>query len=171
MKRTSNSFAVHGIFSLLAAFALLLLFLAQSRSLLSRLSVQGSSAEIAVEHTTPLTVSLAIALGDGNGAIIEIRHDGTDAAFVSIPQEWTLREVRGRALAEIIADPPAFGFTRWTIPAGATASYRMEMVPSALTAVNPSPSALKIRLVKVDLTSDRVERDVLLVKDTRVKVW
>ncbi|MEK7591425.1 MAG: hypothetical protein AAB489_04430 [Patescibacteria group bacterium] len=171
MKRATNSFAVHGIFSLLAAFALLLLFLAQSRSLLSSLSAQGSPTEIAVEHSVPLTLSLALAFGDGNGAIMEIRHDGMDAAHVSIPQEWILREVRGRALSDIIADPPAFGFTRWTIPADATVSYRMELVPSALTAVNPSPSALKIRLVKVDLTSDRVERDVLLVKDARVKVW
>src|SRR3989338_4247314 len=99
MKRASNSFALHGIFSLLAAFALLLLFLAQSRSLLSSLSAQGSSAEIAVEHGSPLTLSLALALGDGNGALIEIKHDGSDATHVSIPQEWTLREVRGRALA------------------------------------------------------------------------
>lgn len=169
-KASTNTFLTHVTIAAAAGVLLLLLFVAQSQSLLGSVTV-GSPAEIGIEHDASIALDIALAVGADGSGIIEVAHDGSETARLSVPSDWVLREVRGRTLAEILSDPPSFGFTRWHIPSNATLSFRVPQIPSSLTAHNPSPAALKIKLTKVDLQSEKVERNVVLLKEARAKVW
>lgn len=127
-------------------------------------------AEIGVEHILPLTLSLMISTNGRNG-IADLAHDGTGTAHVSLPSSWTRREVRGTPLATVIADPPTFGFTRWSLPAGATVSFSVPVPPSTILLHNPSGVPLQIKLTRVDLATQEVERDVILVQDATTELW
>jgi len=126
--------------------------------------------EIGVEHVRPLTLSLTISTNGKNG-IADISHDGTGTAYLSLPSSWTRREVRGTSLSTVIADPPTFGYTRWAIPAGATVSYAVPVAPSTILLHNPSGVPLQVKLTRVDLQTQNVERDVILVQDATTELW
>ena len=169
-KASTNTFLTHVTIAAAAGVLLLLLFVTQSQSLLGSVT-KGSPAEIGIEHTESVALDIALAIGADGSGIIELAHDASETAQISVPDDWVLREVRGKALSEILSDPPSFGFTRWHVPAKATLSFRVPQIPSSLSAHNPSSAPLKIKLTKVDLESEKVERNVVLLKEARAKVW
>ncbi|OGJ56215.1 hypothetical protein A3D88_02990 [Candidatus Peribacteria bacterium RIFCSPHIGHO2_02_FULL_52_16] len=169
-KKTSSPLAVHATIAAAALGGFLLLPLLSGEDLLSTIPAT-SPAEIGVEHTMPATLALTLAVTDEAKGILEVSHDAAETVFVSLPETWILWEVRGKALADIKEDAPSFGFIRWHIPAGATLSFRLEEIPSSLSAENPSGVSLKIQLTTVDLVSEHVGRNVILVKNARAKIW
>ena len=169
-KKSSSPLTLHVMIAVAAAGGFLLLPLLSGQDLLSALP-KMSPAEIGVEHTLPATLSLTLAVTEDMKGVLDVSHDAAETVFVSLPESWTVWEVRGRALDEITEDPPSFGFIRWHIPEGATLSFQLPSIPSSLSAENPSGVALQIQLTTVDLTTEHVERNVLLIKDERAEIW
>jgi len=125
--------------------------------------------EMGIEHARPLIVALTLST-NGTSGIADLRHDATDPIFVSLPSDWTTREVKG-ALEAVKSDPPVFGFTRWTIPARTSISFSVPHPPASVLMHNPSGLPLQIKLTRVDLTTQKTERDVILIKDVSVELW
>lgn len=134
--------------------------------------LRNQTVRLGIEHKEPLTVDFRF--GVKNNApigLIELTHDGKETVLVGLPETWERREVRGRSLEDTPADPPSFGFIQWHVPEGAILSFRAPGIPHTLDIQNPSSVPLKIRVVKVDLTTGAVERNVMLVTDQEVNIW
>lgn len=140
-----------------------------SLDLTAQVSTQ-SRAELGIEHTQPITLSLTVSTRGAHG-IADISHDGTGTAYVSLPASWTRREVRGASLADASSDPPVFGFTRWHLPAGSMVSFDVPVPPSTILMHNPSGVPLQVKLTRVDVVNNTVEHDSILVKDVSVELW
>ena len=169
-KRSSGSSLAHAITGLAAAlvFAILVLSLRSGNPGNST----GENVNIGVEHEAPLTIEFRFAIKDNVPVgLVELSHEGRETIFVSLPESWERREVRGRSLTDTPSEDPSFGFKRWHMPEGATLSFRTPAMPRTLDIHNPSGVVLKIRIVKVDLTTGVVDRNVMLVKDAAVEIW
>jgi hypothetical protein len=164
-----SSLYIHSITAGAATVAIILLPFTDARLLLSR-THSLEEMEIGIEHTQPFTLRLDLSIS-GQVGILELSHDAGEDVAISLPESWDLREVRGGALAEVPADPPALGFTRWHLPSAVTISFRLPEVPSVLLAHNPSEIPLQIRLTRVDLEDGSVSRNVVLMKNTPARVW
>ncbi|MFH1444422.1 MAG: hypothetical protein ABIG34_03460 [Candidatus Peregrinibacteria bacterium] len=125
--------------------------------------------EIGLEHARPVTLVLSLTT-NGTKGVADIRHDSLETIALSLPQSWTKREVGGVPLAAVTADPPTFGFTRWSIPPGAIVSFDVTP-PSTILLHNPSGVPAEIRLTRVDLEQNAVERDILLVQEGSILLW
>lgn len=165
-----SGFYVHSITAVAATCAILFLTLADSSLLRSSVLDPQAISEIGIEHLSPLTLSVAASTGRGRG-ILEITHDGVEVVSVSVPETWEQREVRDGSLTDVPSDPPTFGFRRWNIPGSVTVSFLLPSVPDELTVHNPSGISLKIRLTRVVLDTEEVERNVILVKDAAARLW
>lgn len=128
-------------------------------------------ADIAVEHSEPLGLSLTYTTKDHREGLFEIAHDGSGTILISLPENWTLREVRRALLSAVSQEAPQLGFIRWGIPAGATVSFRILDPPATATVHNPSGIPLKITLTRVDLAAQATRKDIYLVKDQPAKIW
>lgn len=169
-KRSSNSSSAHVLTGLAAALVFAPLVLSLSNNVDG--NPTGESINIGVEHEAPLTIEFRFAMKENIPVgLVELAHEGRETIYVSLPETWERREVRGRTLAETPSDEPSFGFTRWHMPEGATLSFRVPAMPRTLDIHNPSGVPVKIRVAKVDLTTGVVERNVMLVKDTPVEIW
>ena len=130
----------------------------------------GVTAEIAVEHARPIELSFAVSTKGGAG-IVELAVTGEDETFVSVPEHWIRREVRGVPLAHVTAEPAALGFVRWKFPESAVVGFRMEDAPGSLLLFNPSRVPVKVSVSFIDLDTGDSARDVVLVQDEKVTVW
>ncbi|PIR49270.1 hypothetical protein COU80_00790 [Candidatus Peregrinibacteria bacterium CG10_big_fil_rev_8_21_14_0_10_55_24] len=128
------------------------------------------AAEMGIEHTQPLTLSLELSTLKGVALLYLTHEDSEETAYVSLPDTWTRREVRGVELREV-ASENVFGFNRWRFPAGASVTFNIPASPDALLLHNPSSVPLKIRITRVDLETEHVERDVILVQESPVVLW
>lgn len=126
-------------------------------------------AEIGLEHTKPVTLSLSFTTNGPKG-IADIRHDALETIHVSLPSAWTKREVGGVPFASVMADAPTFGFTRWSVPAGSIVSFDITP-PSTILLHNPSGIPTEVALTRVDLAKNVVERDIILVQDGSTLLW
>lgn len=125
--------------------------------------------EIGLEFTAPVTLSLSLTT-NGTKGVADIRHDASETIAVSLPETWIKREVGGVPLDAVRADPPTFGFTRWSLPPSAVVSFDITP-PSTILLHNPSGIPAQIRLTRVDLQRNTVERDVVLVQEGSVMLW
>ncbi|MDD5623856.1 MAG: hypothetical protein PHI23_04060 [Candidatus Peribacteraceae bacterium] len=141
-----------------------------SLDLTASLTETNMKADIGVEHTGPLSLSLSLSKGEGSG-IADIGQYGEETIAVSVPADWQRREVRGAPLASVTADPSTFGFTRWHLPPGTVISFGVPVSPASLILHNPSGVPLKVTLTRVDLEAQSVERDVVLVQESSVQLW
>ncbi len=123
--------------------------------------------DITVEHRGSFGLDLRIGRGTPL-SFLEIGNDGALPIQVAIPESWKRREVRNVPLAEVKADEPALGYVRWHLPAGAHVSFRTSVPWSSLVIRNPSKIPFKIQLSEVDMQTEKVERDVILIKDKPV---
>gem|GEM_PF-994160 len=129
----------------------------------------GERVEIALEHTKPVTLSLSFTT-NGLKGVADIRHDALETVHVSLPSAWTRREVGGVPLAAVTADEPAFGFTRWSLPAGAVVSFDVTP-PSKILLHNPSGIPTEVELTRVNLDKNTVERDIILIQEGSALLW
>ncbi len=171
--RLGSPVKVHTIAALAAVIAVVVFSQGTIRSGLPGLTANVSPqarAEIGVEHVRPLSLSLTVST-NGKSGVVDLGHDGSGTAYLSLPSSWMRREVRGTTLAAVVADPPTFGFTRWAIPAGSTVSFAVPVAPETILLHNPSGVPLQIKLTRVDLVTQEVERDVILIQDATTELW
>ncbi len=131
--------------------------------------IPGERVEIGVEHTKPVTLSLSFTT-NGSKGVADIRHDALETVRVSLPSAWTRREVGGVPLAAVAADEPAFGFTRWSLPAGAVVSFDVTP-PARILLHNPSGIPTEVELTRVNLDQNTVERDIVLIQEGSALLW
>lgn len=133
-------------------------------------TTNGPVVEIGVEHNNPASLSLELSTL-GTKGIADISHDGTETIFVSVPSDWKKREVRNAPLQSVSSDPPSLGFTRWTLPPNAAISFAIETAPRSILLHNPSSTPLKVSLAKVNLDTNEVLKDIILVQKASVHLW
>lgn len=137
----------------------------------SALLLTRSVADIGVEVSAPTTIELDFSLLRDN-AVIDIGYgEGPPRISVSVPDAWIRREVRGAPLDAIQDEPPTFGFRRFSMPKGATLSFRADTAPETIILHNPTDIPLQVRLSHVDLEKDAFFRDVVLVQGASRTLW
>lgn len=127
------------------------------------------SLDIGIEHTKSMTLSIQITKNDAL-RLIEISNDVLEPIALSTPEDWKRGEVRNVPLKSVIGAEPSFGYTRWTMPAKATVSYKTKHPFEHLNIHNPSGVPVKIRLTIVDLQKNTGDHQVYLVKEGAVKI-
>lgn len=128
-------------------------------------------SEITVEHTQSLTLHVTVAAGKREG-IVEVSADGPDTVTMSTPASWERREVRGAAIEESSAAPPAFGVARWALPAAVTLSFRVRDADAeGLSVRNASDTPLLVVAKRVNVVTREVQERSVLVKDEVVPLW
>jgi len=130
---------------------------------------QGEKTEIGLEHSKPITLSLALTV-NGRKGVADIRHDALETAHLSLPSSWVRREVKGVPLSAVTAEEPIFGFTRWALPPGALVSFDI-VPPATLVLHHPTNIPAEIELTRVNLANGTVEKDIVLVQDGSVVLW
>ena len=139
-----------------------------------RLSELGRQTEgrvaIAAEHKGSASLGLDVSTLQGT-AIIDCVNEGEGTIYLSLPESWKRREVRNARLEDVTLVETGLGFTRWTLPVGATLSMTVPEAPRHVTLHHPSPGLLKVRLSRIDLEDDAVTRDTILVQGKEVEIW
>lgn len=133
-------------------------------------SLRGEVVDIGIEHNTPLSLSLEVGILDDK-ASVEFFSESGETILISVPSTWVRREVKNAPIHTVTAEAPSLGFTRWKLPPRAGISFR---VPNALGSIvlhNPSEVQMKLNLVKVNVRTEEVERDILLIQGDTVKLW
>jgi len=159
------------MFALVVTAAVISVFSFQS----FRASVQQSvfepvRVEIGVEHELPLSLSLSVSELKGSG-LMDLHQEGIEEVFISLPSSWQRKEVRNVPLSSITEENTSFGFTRYQIPAGASVTFAILKYPDTLLVHNPSGVTLKVALTMVDLQTNTVETNVVLVQDSPAQLW
>jgi hypothetical protein len=127
-------------------------------------------ADIGLEHAGALRLSVT-ASRDARPGFLEISHDGKETAFLSVPADWELREVRNAELASIPADPPSFGFRRWKVPGGAVLSFVIPAPSDGILLHNPSKFPVEVRTTLVHMRTQKIETETMLMKDNPLRLW
>ena len=133
-------------------------------------SVQGTTVDIGVEHSEPLSLSLEIGVLEGSG-VAEFFSETAEQILISVPSTWVRREVKNAPIHTVTAEPPALGFTRWKLPARAGISFRVPKAPSSLILHNPTGVQMKLDLTRVDVASEQVLSDTILIQGDTVRLW
>lgn len=124
---------------------------------------------IAVEHEEKMTLDLTVTR-NGTDRLIEMKNDVLETIYVSTPVEWDRGEVRGAPIAEVTSTGPDAGYMRWTLPAGASVTFRTTTPFDRLRIDNPYKELMNVRFTQVDLQKNTAEHDSYLVKDNEVIV-
>lgn len=130
---------------------------------------QGTE-QIAIEHAESASIELDVSERNG-AAILEFTNNSRSALMLSLPDSWKRREVRGARLDDVEQTSTGLGFVRWKLPAHATVSFLAQQMPAHLIAHHPSSSLLKIQLSRVNLASDSVTHDTILLQGEREDLW
>lgn len=123
--------------------------------------------EIGVEHDGSGGIAIAHGMG-GNAHMTDIANESAAVMYVSLPADWQRDEIRGAPLASLTVEAPIFGFRRWSIPPGATVSYRTPADWRALTVHNPAGTLLRVKVTTVYLDRNEADTDVYLLNDKRL---
>jgi hypothetical protein len=129
----------------------------------------GDTAEIAVEHSSAITLTLRMSTGKSKG-IADVSSDGNDGLRVSVPAQWQRRDVRGAALSAVTSDPPSFGFRRWHLPAGATLSFWIGD-PAHVRVRNPSETPVLVLAKRINVVTGKTDEKSVLIKEGTADLW
>lgn len=125
---------------------------------------------IAVEHEESAALALDVSTLEGS-AIIDCINEGGATLLLSLPDSWSRREVRRARLEDVAPIETGLGYIRWTLPPGATLSMYVPESPKHLTLHHASTSLLKVRVSRVDLQDNSVDRDMMLVQGKEAEIW
>lgn len=104
-------------------------------------------------------------------ALVEISHEGNEEVLVSVPSSWRRSEVRNALLASVSSEAPALGFTRWHFPPETSVTFYAQHAPESLLIHNPTKIPLKVRAIHVDMETENVKQEIVLIKDESVRIW
>ncbi|HBH20218.1 MAG TPA: hypothetical protein DEB30_05100 [Candidatus Peribacter riflensis] len=168
----TRGFALHAVAALTAIVAVVAVSQGALRGDAPTLTAQvttGERSEIGLEHQKPVSLALSLTTNGAKG-VADMRHDALETIAVSVPSSWSKREVGGVPFAAVTMDPPTFGFTRYHLPPGAIVSFDLTP-PATILLHNPSGVSAEVRLTRVDLEKDTVERDIILVQEGSTLLW
>lgn len=163
LSSSAQSIAGVGAFLFLLLLGFLLLITA------TKTRPQGS-AEIALEHTTSLHLTIEVAVGK-NTTLLEFSHSGDEMVFLSVPHEWIRQEVRNMDIRSLSVDPPELGFSRYHLPPQAGITFKVDHPLPSLLLHNPSHVPLEVALAYVDLERDTVTRRTTLIQEGPLSLW
>lgn len=153
-------------FSAIAAAFVLAMISAQGRT--NRPSTDV--ADIGVEHASSAKLIITLSMGKRPG-ILEISSENKELVHVSVPRAWERREVRNALLADVTADAPSLGFTRWKLPPGAVLSLILTHSPAGLIIHHPTRQPLSIRLTRINMITGAVQTDVFLLEEEMLRLF
>lgn len=133
-------------------------------------TVTSNVVDIGIEHKKPLSLSFEIGVLDSM-ATAEFIADSDETISISVPSTWKRHEVQNASIEDVTSDPPSLGFTRWHLPAGAGISFRILSAPESILIHNPSEVPLKLDVVRVDLMTEEVVRETVLIQSDTTKLW
>ena len=125
--------------------------------------------DIGVEHTETATIGINVTKNDAL-RMVAIGNTSDQLMHVSVPEQWKRSEARGVALKDLHPEPPAFGYVRFALPAGASVTFTSNIPFNHLRIQNPSGQLLKIAYTTVDLMTNDAVHDVFLVKEGNVEL-
>jgi hypothetical protein len=131
---------------------------------------RGHVVDIGIEHDRPLSISLEVGILN-DMAVAEFFSESGETILISVPSTWVRREVKNAPIHMVTSEPPSLGFTRWSLPPRAGISFKTAQAPDSLILHNPSGVQMKLDLVQVDLETEEVDRDILLIQGDTVKLW
>ena len=168
--RDNDWFRTHGSAAGVGLIAIAILAVSSASAPALIGSLRTDTVDIGVEHNQPLSLSLEFGVLD-DMAVAEFFSESAETILISVPSTWVRREVKNAPIHTVTSELPSLGFTRWTLPARAGISFKIADAPGSLVLHNPSGVQMKLDLVQVDLKSEKVERDVLLIQDDTVRLW
>ncbi len=128
-------------------------------------------AEIGLEHDGPVRIGFDIARKE-DGGVVRIQGDENARVLVSLPEDWERTTVYGAKPDEVTAEEPAFGFVRWTLPAGAGMRLQTERIADELRFLSPSTAIATVTMITVDLRSEVFEERTILVQhESAAGLW
>ncbi len=159
--------------SLGAAIGLIALFVLSVPSV-SPPSLPGfgakTSADIGIEHALPLSLRMEVGV-KANAGYVEFLAETDETIFLSVPSTWVRREVWNVPIYEVTSEAPSLGFTRWHLPPHAGISFHMPDAPASVILHNPSDVQMKLDLTYVDVNSETVKKETVLIQERTVKLW
>ena len=126
--------------------------------------------DIGVEHERPLSLIMEVGIS-GESGLIEFFTETDESVLISVPSTWIRREVWNAPIETVTAEPPSLGLSRWTLPPRAGISFTTSQVPDSLILHNPTGVQMKLNLTYVDLASNSVDREVVLIQEDTKKLW
>ena len=165
--QASSLRSMHAFFAIASAGLLLLTI--GTFNLTASQTQHSSFDTILVEHQDPLALTLRATVGKMPG-ILDIHHDGSTGALIHVPDNWTVREVRGARIADVASAPPLFGSRRFVIPARATVSFIVPH-PGSVRVQNPSGSPLFVRSTLVSLSDGKTTESSVLITTKPAVLW
>ena len=133
-------------------------------------NLRGTVVDIGIDHDKPLSLSLEVSILE-EMASVEFFSESGETILISVPSTWVRREVKNAPIHTVTSETPSLGFTRWKLPPRAGISFRVPEAPDSIVLHNPSRVQMKLDLVKVNLSTEEVERDILLIQEDTVKLW
>lgn len=131
----------------------------------------SSVTHIGIEHVHPLTLSFVLHTSGGKWGIVDFGSITDETIFISLPDTWRRREVRNVALSQVQADPPSFGFVRYTFPPQAVVSFIVPDLPDHLLLHNPSRVPIQLNLTNANTATQEVKHDVILLQESPKEIW
>ena len=125
----------------------------------------GASASIAIEHRARTTPDVSV----GNlrsTARVAIANRDQETIAVSVPETWVRSEVTGVPLKDVVAEAPAFGFIRWTLPEGGTIAFEAGSRIDHLELYNPSGIPMHVVLRRTDILTGEAEEQTMLIQES-----
>lgn len=170
MQRLRSWLTLHSTASTAALLVVVVVALGFSITKTRGISTSDSTAHIGIEHTEPLTLAITQKEQAGR-AIMDIENAGNETVFVSVPDQWAMREIHGAPLKDISKEEPSFGFIRWQFPPHATLSFIAPLAPESLVLHNPSHIPVKVDVTILDAQENSGRRFVVLVQSSPAKIW
>jgi hypothetical protein len=138
-------------------------------------SVSGSDTaqtevHFGIEHMLPLTLTIATDEGM-HGSVIEMGHNSQETIYLSVPDSWKRHEVKNIPLKDVAKEPPSFGYIRWTFPPGALVSFTTKTYPDSLVLHNPSEIPLKVDIIRTNLQTETVTKDIKIIQNSPAEIW
>jgi hypothetical protein len=159
-----------------ATFILVLLSSIVSQTfstLLSEASVSPPKATVTIglEYEKSIEAQVDISRSGEKGYVI-VHGDPVQLMKISLPASWHRTEVSGVPLKDVTAEPPLFGFVRWTLPPKATMSMNIPAVPDMLSLETPSPGRATVTINAIDVEAHSIAPQVILLqRKSLVHLW
>lgn len=120
-----------------------------------------AQTNIAIEHTSPLTLRIARLAASG-GNIVDLSHTSSGSIALHLPASWLREEVRGVALSAVTAEAQEWNTVRWVIPAYATVRFSAPNADHVLLH-NPSGIPVTVRTIRIDAVRGERQEDATIV--------
>ena len=159
--------AVAGVLSFCVLGGVALALLPQSKK--PHTQIGEAPALLIVDHEAPLTLALTVTVA-GQRMLLDIDHSADEELSLTLPEDWSRREVRWAKLIDFRSDPPAFGMRQHVLPPHAGASF-VGRSRGGLVVKNTSSRPIEIRWTGVNLEEEHVVKDSFLLQQGELRVW